>query len=197
MGRRRGAELDSAIRTAVLQLLGDHGPDGVTMEAVAAAAHTSKPVLYRRWPDRRALLRDTLMGVATTSLPSLDTGSFRGDLLAVLRAWKELFTGDTGPLMRSVLMAVAVDPELEATFRTDVIGMRKQEMTRIFTRGIERGEVRVDAPVELLRELGQSVLCHHLLITGDPIDDDLVGRLVDDIVMPLALPPSAPTTTGS
>ncbi|WP_024449330.1 TetR/AcrR family transcriptional regulator [Mycolicibacterium iranicum] len=197
MGRRRGAELDSAIRTAVLQLLGDHGPDGVTMEAVAAAAHTSKPVLYRRWPDRRALLRDTLMGVATTSLPSLDTGSFRGDLLAVLRAWKELFTGDTGPLMRSVLMAVAVDPELEATFRTDVIGMRKQEMTRIFTRGIERGEVRVDAPVELLRELGQSVLWHHLLITGDPIDDDLVGRLVDDIVMPLVLPPSAPTTTGS
>ncbi|MCZ0727231.1 TetR/AcrR family transcriptional regulator [Mycolicibacterium iranicum] len=197
MGRRRGAELDSAIRTAVLQLLGDHGPDGVTMEAVAAAAHTSKPVLYRRWPDRRALLRDTLMGVATTSLPSQDTGSFRGDLLAVLRAWKELFTGDTGPLMRSVLMAVAVDPELEATFRTDVIGMRKQEMTRIFTRGIERGEVRVDAPVELLRELGQSVLWHHLLITGDPIDDDLVGRLVDDIVMPLVLPPSAPTTTGS
>ena len=99
--------------------------------------------------------------------------------------------------MRSVLMAVAVDPELEATFRTDVIGMRKQEMTRIFTRGIERGEVRVDAPVELLRELGQSVLWHHLLITGDPIDDDLVGRLVDDIVMPLVLPPSAPTTTGS
>ena len=197
MGRRRGAELDSAIRTAVLQLLGDHGPDGVTMEAVAAAAHTSKPVLYRRWPDRRALLRDTLMGVATTSLPSQDTGSFRGDVLAVLRAWKELFTGDTGPLMRSVLMAVAVDPELEATFRTDVIGMRKQEMTRIFTRGIERGEVRVDAPVELLRELGQSVLWHHLLITGDPIDDDLVGRLVDDIVMPLVLPPSAPTTTGS
>lgn len=197
MGRRRGAELDSAIRTAVLQLLGDHGPDGITMEAVAAAAHTSKPVLYRRWPDRRALLRDTLMGVATTSLPSQDTGSFRGDLLAVLRAWKELFTGDTGPLMRSVLMAVAVDPELEATFRTDVIGMRKQEMTRIFTRGIERGEVRVDAPVELLRELGQSVLWHHLLITGDPIDDDLVGRLVDDIVMPLVLPPSAPTTTGS
>ena len=78
MGRRRGAELDSAIRTAVLQLLGDHGPDGVTMEAVAAAAHTSKPVLYRRWPDRRALLRDTLMGVATTSLPSRTPAAFAG-----------------------------------------------------------------------------------------------------------------------
>ncbi|HEY9265780.1 MAG TPA: TetR family transcriptional regulator, partial [Mycobacterium sp.] len=45
MGRRRGAELDTAIRSAVLALLGDQGPDAVTMEAVAAAAHTSKPVL--------------------------------------------------------------------------------------------------------------------------------------------------------
>ncbi|MDA2890947.1 TetR/AcrR family transcriptional regulator [Mycolicibacterium sp. BiH015] len=188
MGRRRGAELDSAIRAAVLELLGAQGPDGVTMEAVAAAAHTSKPVLYRRWPDRRALLRDTLMGVASTSLPSQDTGSFRGDILAVLRAWKELFAGKTGPLMRSVLMAVAVDPELEATFRADVIGMRKQEMDLIFARGVERGEVRADAPVELLRELGQSVLWHRLLITGDPIDDDLVTRLVDDLLMPLVRP---------
>lgn len=188
MGRRRGAELDSAIRSAVLELLGEHGPDGVTMEAVAAAAHTSKPVLYRRWPDRRALLRDTLMAVATTSLPSPDTGSFRGDILAVLRAWKELFAGDTGPLMRSVLMAVAIDPELEKTFRTEVIGMRKQEMGAIFARGVERGEVRSDAPVDLLRELGQSMLWHRLLITGDPIDDDLVVRLVDDLMTPLVRP---------
>lgn len=188
MGRRRGAELDSAIRTAVLELLGAHGPDGVTMEAVAAVAHTSKPVLYRRWPDRRALLRDTLMGVASTSLPSQDTGSFRGDILAVLQAWKDLFAGKTGPLMRSVLMAVAVDPELEATFRADVIGMRKREMDLIFARGVERGEVRADAPVELLRELGQSVLWHRLLITGDPIDDEVVTRLVDDILMPLVRP---------
>lgn len=197
MARRRGAELDSAIRTAVLELLAAHGPDAVTMEAVAAGAHTSKPVLYRRWPDRRALLRDTLMSVATTSLPSEDTGSFRGDIVAVLHAWKRLFTGDNGPLMRSVLMAVAADPELEQTFRTEVIGMRKQEMDAIFDRGIKRGEVRADAPVGLLRELGQSVLWHRLLITGDPIDDDLVTRLVDGVMLPLVHPSNAPTTSGS
>lgn len=188
MGRRRGAELDTAIRTAVLELLGAHGPDGVTMEAVAAAASTSKPVLYRRWPDRRALLRDTLLGVATASLPSRDTGTFRGDALAVLRAWTELFAGDTGPLMKSVVMAVAADPELEETFRKDVIGMRKEEMGAMFARGMARGEVRADAPVELLRELGQSVLWHHLLITGDPIDDDLVVQIVDEVLMPLVRP---------
>ena len=188
MARRRGAELDTAIRAAVLALLGEHGPEGVTMDAVAAAAHTSKPVLYRRWPDRRALLRDTLLGIAMTAIPSDDTGSFRSDMLAVLRGWAELFTGERAALMRSVIAAIAADPELESAFRTDVIGWRKEEMNALLARGIERGEVRPDVPVEVVRELGQSVLWHRLLITGDPITDELVVQLVDEILVPLSRP---------
>ena len=193
MVRRRGAELDSAIQAAVLELLAEHGPEAVTMDAVAAAARTSKPVLYRRWPDRRALLRDTLLTVASTSFPRPDTGSLRGDLLEVLRAWAQLFTGGSGPLMRSVITAVMTDPELEAAFRADVLGMRKDEMSALIRRGIERGEVRADVPVELVRELGQSVLWHRLLITGDPITDALVTQLVDEVLIPV----TAPTTSRS
>lgn len=189
--RRRGAELDAAIRAAVLELLAEHGPEGVTMEAVAAAANTSKPVLYRRWADRRALLRDTLIGIAATSIPTHDTGSFRGDMLGVLRGWAGLFDGESGPLMRSIVITVGADPELAATFRTDVIGARKREMNALLARGMERGEVRADIPVDVVRELGQSVLWHRLLVTGDPIDDDLVVQLVDEILVPLVRP-----TTG-
>ena len=98
MRRRRGDELDTAIRAAVLALLAEHGPAGVTMEAVAAAAQTSKPVLYRRWPDRGALLRDTLLRIATAAIPHEDTGSYRSDMLAILRGWAALFTG--GPRSR-------------------------------------------------------------------------------------------------
>ena len=174
MTRRHGVELDTAIRSAVLELLASHGPDGVTMEAVAATAHTSKPVLYRRWPDRRALLRDTLINIAATSIPTYDTGSYRGDMLGVLRGWAGLFAGESGPLMQSIVMTVGADPELAATFRTDVIGARRAEMNALLARGIERGEVRPDVPVEVVRELGQSVLWHRLLVTGDPITDELV-----------------------
>ena len=64
------------------------------------------------------------------------------------------------------------------SFRAEVIGMRKAEMNAILARAIERGEVRADVPVELVRELGQSVLWHRLLISGDPITDDVVIQLV-------------------
>jgi hypothetical protein len=36
--------------------------------------------------------------------------------------------------------------------------------------------------------LGQSVLWHRLPITGDPIDDDLVVRLVDEVLVPFVAP---------
>ena len=99
--RRRGEQLESAIRGAVLALLAEHGPTAVTMEAVAAAARTSKPVLYRRWSDGRELLRDSLLHAAQTAIPHEDTGSYRTDMLAVLRGWAALFTGPQGATMRA------------------------------------------------------------------------------------------------
>ena len=188
MQRRRGEELDTAIRDAVLTLVARHGPGAVTMEAVAAAAQTSKPVLYRRWPDAGALLRDTLLRIATAAIPHEDTGSFRTDMLAVLRGWAALFAGPQAELLRAAIAATAYDPDLSAAFRTEVIGWRKREMAALLARGIERGEVRPDVPVEIARELAQSVLWHRLLITGDPITDDLVVQLVDEVLVPFVAP---------
>ncbi len=189
MGRRHGEELDSAIRAAVLDLLVQQGPTGVTMAAVAAAAGTSKPVLYRRWPDRAALLRDTLLKIATAAIPHEDTGSYREDMLAVLRGWKDLFTGPNADLLRAAIATGAHDPELREAFQNDVIGWRKQEMAAMLARGVDRGDVRADVNVEIARELGQSVLWHRLLVTGDPITDDLLVALVDEVLVPYVSPP--------
>jgi len=188
MRRRRGEELGEAIRTAVLDLLGEHGPGGVTMEAVATAARTSKPVLYRRWPDSASLLRDTLLRLATAAIPHEDTGSYRGDMLAILRGWAALFSGPDASALQALISAMAHDQELAAAFREDVIGWRKKEMAALLSRGIARGDVRADVPIEIARELGQSVLWHRLLITGDPIDDDLVVQLVDEVLVPFVAP---------
>jgi hypothetical protein len=109
-------------------------------------------------------------------------------MLAILRGWAALFTGPEAPVLRAAIAAAAHDPELAATFRHDVIGWRKQEMAALLARGIARGDVRADVPVEIARELGQSVLWHRLLVTGDPIDDDLVVQLVDDVLVPFVAP---------
>ncbi|WP_315836333.1 TetR/AcrR family transcriptional regulator [Bradyrhizobium prioriisuperbiae] len=188
MQRRRGEQLEAAIRSAVLVLLERHGPAGVTMDAVAVAAGTSKAVLYRRWPDSQSLLRDILLHTAAAAIPHADTGSYRGDMLAVLRGWLALFSGAEAGALRAVVTAMSHDQQLAETFRRDVIGWRKDEMVALLQRGIARGDVRSDVSVDIARELGQSVLWHRLLVTGDPITDELIVRIVDDVLVPFAAP---------
>jgi AcrR family transcriptional regulator len=182
--RRRGAALEADIRAAVLELVIEHGVTGVTMEAVAAKVGTSKPVLYRRWPNRSALLRDALVPLAMDAIPHADTGSYRGDMLAVLRGWSRFFDSPEGAIGPAIVGAMPHDPELAEAFRRGVIGWRKQAMAAILTRAISRGEVRPDVPFEIARELGQSFLWHRFLVTGDPITDQLLEHIVDDILIP-------------
>lgn len=186
--RRRGAELEAAITAAVVELVVEGGPSAVTMEAVAGRVGTSKPVLYRRWPDRSALLRDVLLRRATRVIPTADTGSYRTDMLAVLRGWAAVLTGPGSRVVQAVVASMVQDPELAAAFRDGVIGWRKREMAELLARGIARGDVRPDVPVELARELGQSVLWHRFLITGDPITDDVVVQVVDEVLVPFVSP---------
>ncbi|MDN4611572.1 TetR/AcrR family transcriptional regulator [Arthrobacter burdickii] len=186
--RRRGEVLDQAIRSAVLELVIDHGVAGVTMEAVAARAGTSKPVLYRRWDSRSALLRDTLVPLAMEAIPHTDTGSYRSDMLAILQGWADFFASPVGAIGPAIVGAMPHDPELAAAFRGGVIAWRKQAMAETLHRGIARGEVRADVPFEVARELGQAFLWHRFLITGDPITPQLIEGIVDDILVPFTEP---------
>jgi len=194
--RRRGAALHDAIRTAVLGLVTESGVAGVPMEAVAARAGTSKPVLYRRWPDRAALLRDPLVPLAMQAIPAPDTGSYRADMLAVLHGWRRFFASPHGVIGAAIVGAMPHDPELTDAFRQGVIGWRKAAMAEIIHRGIRRREVRSDICVEVARELGQAVLWHRFLVTGDDITEALVEHIVDDVLVPYAAPPGTARDGG-
>ncbi len=193
--RRRGEALETAIRDAVVDLVVEKGAIGVTMEAVAAAAGTSKPVLYRRWPDRAALLRDTLVPMAMEAIPHTDTGTYRGDMLAILRGWAAFFRSPQGVIAPAIVGAMPHDPELASAFRQGVIAWRKAAMAETIARGIERGELRPDVPVEIVRELGQAMLWHRFLVTGDEITDDLIEHIVDHILLPYAAATSGSGST--
>jgi AcrR family transcriptional regulator len=189
-GRRRrdGAVLEEAIRAAVVELVIEQGVDGVTMESVAARARTSKPVLYRRWASRSELLRDSLLPLAMAVIPHVDTGSYRTDMLAILRGWAKFFRSPIGVVGPVIVGAMPHDDDLALAFRDGVIGWRKKAMREVIDRGIARGEVRRDVPFEIVRELGQAMLWHRFLVTGDRITDRLIVQIVDDILVPFVTP---------
>src|SRR5690242_13778994 len=85
--RRRGEELESALLDAAWNELVEVGFVGLTMESVAARARTGVAVLYRRWPNKAQLVLAAFDHYrAARPIQAPDTGSLRGDLLALLTA---------------------------------------------------------------------------------------------------------------
>src|SRR5271170_7433864 len=83
--RRRGEELEAALLEAAWAELVEAGFAKLTMESVAARAKTGVAVLYRRWPNKDELVLATISHYGTTHPVDIpDTGSLRGDMIAML-----------------------------------------------------------------------------------------------------------------
>ena len=74
---------EQEILGATLEILVEAGYDRLTMDAVATRARASKATLYRRWNGKATLVIDALMSQKAPLVAPVDTGSLRGDLLAM------------------------------------------------------------------------------------------------------------------
>src|SRR5271169_3525742 len=84
-GRPLDASRDIALRAAALELLAEIGYDRLTIDSVAARAHSSKTTIYRRWSGKAELIVDALnCRKGSSAVP--DTGSLRGDLEAIAKS---------------------------------------------------------------------------------------------------------------
>ena len=179
LGRPRDAGRETALLEATLALLGEVGYDNLTIDAVAARAGAGKATVYRRWHGKADLVCSALRCSADQLGTEIDTGSLRGDLQALvaqMRAKSE--QGGLAPMV-GMIGAAHHDPELAAAFRGGVVRDRQLFLTVILERAQRRGEIGVDADLELFRDLFPGLVFHRLLVTGEPVDDALIDRLVD------------------
>jgi AcrR family transcriptional regulator len=87
-GRPRSERAQQAVLSAATDLLLERGLGAVSMDAIAERAGVSKATIYRWWPTKETLALDALYQEWTDSDPEpADTGSLRGDLLALLIPW--------------------------------------------------------------------------------------------------------------
>lgn len=98
--RRRGPALEEALLDAAWTELTERGYDELTIDGVAVRAGTSRAVLYRRWPNKQELvLAAVAHEVAKDVVVAPDTGSLRGDAIALLRQANKVRVGLVVPLL--------------------------------------------------------------------------------------------------
>lgn len=170
----------------VLEILNESGYRGLTLEAVAARAGTSKPALRRRWRSRQHLVVDALATAIGTS-PTPDTGCTSCDLIAGVGTLSQAFTTTVGRRALPALVAdLADDQELESQFLDWFFHPRRATTAEALHRGISRGDIRPDADINLLLDMLASTTYYRVFFGHLPITPTLAEDVVDTILAGVA-----------
>jgi AcrR family transcriptional regulator len=186
--RRRGEVLEQAIFKAVLDQLQAVGYVGLTMEGVAACAHTGKAALYRRWPRKEDLVVDALEHALPSPSDLPDHGDVRDDLLDLLRRMTAMLNSPAGCALQCLMSETERDESFARLLHERVKEPRKRMFLDLLTRGADRGQVRLSAATQLVAEVGPALVTQRFLADGAPVPDEYVVSVVDDVVMPLLGP---------
>lgn len=183
--RKRGKVLNETIFNAAISLLENKGYEAVTFQEVAKLAKTSRSVLYRRWKNPFDLLYEASNARILDQRTSMhsknfDTGSLRGDLLAVLGymfANTKLFPKNLIPAM---MFEVSRGNNLFNQGYFSDTGF----MANIFNRALERHEIKA-IPTEIQKSTMFQLQRYYMIFALDDVDDHLLERLVDEVLLPI------------
>ncbi|CAN5396025.1 TetR/AcrR family transcriptional regulator [soil metagenome] len=178
--RRRGAELETAILDAAREELLAGGYAGFTIEGVAERAATSRHVVYRRWSTRADLAVAAMRhDMARDAIPVPDTGSLRGDLIALMThanktrlAMAAIFSLHLGTYYQETGMT-------PSTLREELLGTRTISTDVIMDRAAARGEVDAARLTPRRRALAADLFRHEVLMTLKPVPKAVIEELVD------------------
>lgn len=175
---------------ATIDVLAEVGYDRLTMDAVAQAAKASKATLYRLWSSKATLVLEALLALKDPPAGELDTGSLRGDLLAMHCGHNRLTDPRLRAVFSSIITALGHDEEFAAGFRERFIGPKIARSREIYRRATERGELRDGVDVDLVAPALAGIIMHREFLLGLPADVEAITAVVDQIILPAALRPS-------
>lgn len=182
--RRRGDELEQAILDAAFEEFCEVGYAGFTMEGVARRAGTSKPVLYRRWSNRM----EVMLACVESRLPNADTvpdtGTLRGDVIALITLAHGRMNMIGRTAMLSVLADISAAPEANGPLLAKLVNEITDLLNQaVYARAIARGEMTEAHLTERLRRLPIDLVRSEVILFG-VVDPATLESIVDEVVLP-------------
>lgn len=186
-GRPRSVRAGEAILVAVLDLLAEGvAVDALTMEAVAARAGVGKATLYRRWPNKDALLVAAIRKLKGD--PPQPAGvSVRDDLIMLLSAMHRPHDSQAMTVLPCLVPEMYRNPEQHRLYQ-EAMEPRREVMREVLRRGVRTGELRADIDIELTMALLSGPILVQKVLRWNPALDDagLPGRVVDAVLTGIA-----------
>lgn len=192
-GRPKSVELHEAILEAACTVLAHQGYRGFSFDAVARAAGTTRPAIYRRWTNREDLLLaalDHVMRVHSTDadmvagLADRSDAELRAIFTRMVLAFARIVSDRRASAVSiSVAAAMYEDEALRTLAQSHHYDRRKplEDVLRLLDdRGLLRGGVPVGDLIHML--VGAVQYRSNMLL--EPVDDAFVGNIVRLMLAP-------------
>ncbi|MFF7337082.1 TetR/AcrR family transcriptional regulator [Streptomyces sp. NPDC008163] len=179
----KGPRAAEAIFDATLRLLAGRGYAGLTIEAVAQEAGVNKTTIYRWWPSKAALLRAALLRAPVLDIDIPDTGSLRGDLIALTEQMTALVTGvRTRAIVRALASGTGLAEDELAALARDFFADRFAREQPVFARAAARGELPPGADPKLLLDLIAGAVWVRAALRNEPVPPGFAAAVVDAVL---------------
>ncbi|MEO1068016.1 MAG: TetR/AcrR family transcriptional regulator [Cyanobacteria bacterium J06638_6] len=169
LGRPRSARAHQAMLQATLELLGEVGYEGMSIEAIAARARVGKTTIYRRYSSKEELVADAIESIREeVSLP--DTGSLWGDLKALIENAAQITLTPLGRQSVALIVSSAASNSTFAQIYWDnYLAPRRQAFASVIDRAKARGEVPVDLDAGLIFDAMSGIMLYATIFP--PVDE--------------------------
>ena len=148
-GRPRSEECRDAVLKAAMELVQEDDLRRVSVDRISARSGVSKATIYRRWPNKTAVLVDAFLHQMTVDAPVADTGSAAEDFRLTLRGIVRFHSSPIGAIYAQLVGEAHFNPTERERIRTHLMAVRRAAMREIWDRGVARGELDPTIDVEV------------------------------------------------
>jgi AcrR family transcriptional regulator len=181
-GRPRDTQRKALVLASALEIVESEGIAGLTFESIAAHSGVGRPMLYRWWPNKAAILLEALLAETASAAPYRDTGNIHDDLRTHATAYAQFLKGPHGNAYRALFAEAQRDEETATALREQLIEPRREQTRIALRRGIERKQLRADINIEAAIDQLYAPIIYRLLLGHQPIDKANIKALVTQTI---------------
>ena len=185
-GRPRDQYAAAKILKATMRMLEQHGFRAVTLEGIAEEAGVARTTVYRRWPNKAAIVMDAFLTHVAPRIAFPEHPVAVERLRLQMQLLARSFRQGPGLLLRALIAEAQFDEELRAAVHDGWIAKRRASAKVIIEGAILAGELPNDTNADALLDALYGGLYYWLFIDHEVLTEAYVDSIFATVLGPLS-----------
>ena len=178
-GRPRNPQTQQKILKAAADLVLEQGFKAVSMDAIAGRAGVGRMTIYRRWPNKAAIVMDAFFARVDPSIPFRPAKTYLDSIRLNMRAVARVYRGRDGTLIKTLLAEAQSDAELATEIQERWVMPRRRITVPYFEQGIRNGFLRADVDPNAMIDLLYAPIYFRLQMGMGALSDAYIDEIFD------------------